>query len=237
MRFCYKYPFFKINTLKNYNWFTYLFAKYGAKIGLIKKVSFNDEQSVNQSNLNLLLHSRLIFAEGWFFRNYEAFLREREGIKRLFSFRKELIQKVDANLPCISKDMIRIGIHVRRGDYIRWKDGRFFFTDEEYLKIIHSFAGCLKEKEIQIIMVTNDESIDEDVYRKALEADIIFSRGNAGEDLYALSTCDYIIGPPSTFSLMAAFYRDVPLYWIFDKNEKIDAGSFRSFDYLFRSIL
>jgi hypothetical protein len=38
------------------------------------------------------------------------------------------------------------------------------------------------------------------------------SRGSAVEDLYSLARCDYLLGPPSTFSLWASFYGNVPLH-------------------------
>ena len=41
------------------------------------------------------------------------------------------------------------------------------------------------------------------------------------EDLYALSICDYILGPPSTFSMWASFYGGVPLRFIKHSNDKI----------------
>jgi len=41
-----------------------------------------------------------------------------------------------------------------------------------------------------------------------------FPNGNPAEDLCLLSECDYIIGAPSTFSLVAAMYRDIPLCWM-----------------------
>lgn len=42
------------------------------------------------------------------------------------------------------------------------------------------------------------------------------------EDLYCLSLCNYIIGPPSTFSMWASFYGKVPLR-IIKKNDEIIA--------------
>ena len=48
---------------------------------------------------------------------------------------------------------------------------------------------------------------------------------NAATDLYALSLCDRLMGPPSTFSRWASFVNHVPLYFIFDKNQKIQSDS------------
>lgn len=45
-------------------------------------------------------------------------------------------------------------------------------------------------------------------------------------DLYALSQCDYIIGPPSTFNCWASFIGNTPLYTIFKKDETINPDDF-----------
>jgi hypothetical protein len=46
------------------------------------------------------------------------------------------------------------------------------------------------------------------------------------------------MGPPSTFSLVAAMYRDIPLYRMDGEDEKLmTAEGFRKFDYWFRRII
>jgi hypothetical protein len=236
LRFCYKYSFFKINSQKDYNWFTYLWVKYCARLGFLRVIEFNDETSLCPANLYKLFHTRRIMVGGWYFRDYEAFLRQKEELRQLFSFKPALVRKVNASLPAM-QGMIRLGVHIRRGDYARWQEGRYFFPDEVYINIIRSFAGSLPTKRLQIFIATNDPSLSLDTYRRALGKEVYQLCGNAGEELYALSTCHYIIGPPSTFSLMASFYKDTPLYWIFDTQQEVTADSFRTFDFLFRHII
>ena len=65
---------------------------------------------------------------------------------------------------------------------------------------------------------------------------VVFPDGNPGEDLCLLSHCHYLIGAPSTFSLVAAMYRDLPLYWIEDADAPLTEASFRRFDDLFQHI-
>ena len=53
-----------------------------------------------------------------------------------------------------------------------------------------------------------------------------------------LSACDYLIGPPSTFSLVAAMYRDLPLFRIdTPDSSKMTPEGFRPFDDWFRRIV
>ena len=52
-----------------------------------------------------------------------------------------------------------------------------------------------------------------------------------------LSECDAIIGPPSTFSLVAAMYRDIPLCRMDrSKAETLSEDDFKKFDHWFRLI-
>jgi hypothetical protein len=44
------------------------------------------------------------------------------------------------------------------------------------------------------------------------------------------------MGAPSTFTLVAAMYRDLPLYWIEEPEAVVKPQSFGRFDQLFREI-
>lgn len=237
MRFCYKYPFFKINRQKGYNWFTYLFAKYGAKMKCFPAVTFNDEQSMIPERMNALRESRYVLAQGWFMREYELFLKYRSEIRDLFKFNEKVNRIVDNLFSSLPEAGLTLGVHIRRGDYARWHDGKYLFRDEDYCSFITSFLSIHPGKNIRILIATNDPSIDTGWYKNRIEVPVRFLSGNAGEDLCALSRCDYLIGPPSTFSLMASFYEDIPLYWVFDKNKEISSGSFQKFETLFRNII
>lgn len=58
-------------------------------------------------------------------------------------------------------------------------------------------------------------------------------RGNsAAMDLYSLSRCDYIIGPPSSFSRWASLMGHIPIYQIWNKNEEITEKSFSPLRFL-----
>lgn len=236
LRFCYKYLSFEISNQFSYNWFTYIFAKYGAKWGMISRVSFMEESDITEENLKKLETSSLVFVSGWFFRDYDAFLQHRNEIKELFAFKKKIIGKVNSRLSFASSKP-RIGVHIRRGDYVRWQGGKYYFSDEEYSFVISSFLKNSGFRDAEVWIVSNDKSLRQEVYQKNLDADVFFLSGSAAEDLYTLSICDYLIGPPSTFSLMASFYQDIPLYWIHDKTKEVTVESFGRFEELFRQIL
>ena len=135
-----------------------------------------------------------------------------------------------------------IGVHIRRGDYAEWKHGIYCYDDETYADYIRQFADLLPGKTISVALATNDPALSAKQYRKLLGNDkriqVYLLGGNAVEDLFMLSECDYIIGPPSTYSLVAAMYRDMPLCRIDQvKDGKLSLSDFKLFDYWFRRIL
>ncbi len=237
MRFAYKYRYFRISHSPHHHFLNYLWAKYAAKCGLLPVVSFNDPDADYSHEEQLLLTHRNVLAEGWYARWYELFLKYKPEIIDLFAFDEAVRSAVDVTLDSVPRADLRLGVHVRRGDYATFYDGRFFFSDEQYARLISRFAALHPDKRIQVFVCGNDPHLDETVFRQALPRQhVTFPKGNPGEDLCLLSECDYLIGPPSTFTLVAAMYRDVPLYWVEDAEAPLADDSFRHFDTLFRII-
>ena len=236
MRFAYKYPWFKICHTPHHNFLTYAFAKYGAKAGLIPEVRFDVENADYSREEQLMQSSRMIVVGGWYARWYDLFLKYREEIADLFAFDEAVTRKVAIILG--NEPRIRLGIHVRRGDYKTFQGGRFYYTDKQYTSLIQSYYRFnYPDTPLSVYICTNDPGIDKDYYHKQLPGlDVHFPAGNPAEDLCLLSQCNDIIGPPSTFTLVAAMYRDAELYWIEDPDKIPMPTDFQYFDTLFRHI-
>ncbi|MCM1370219.1 MAG: alpha-1,2-fucosyltransferase [Candidatus Amulumruptor caecigallinarius] len=240
MRFCYKYPFFKIRGGKH-NPFRYAYAKAAAALGLFPIVAYNTPGEVSPEKQNTILSHKNVIVEGWEVRFYDLFLKYRSEIRNLFNFKAKVRRNVDLMMSD-SEDCVRIGLHVRRGDYIRWQCGKYYFSDSQYISVARKlslYAGNrYPGKKIVFYVCGNDPSLSREDFRNGLNGcDVKFPAGNPGEDLYALSKCNLLAGPPSTFSLMAAFYEDLPLYWIKNPDAEINSESFGRFESLFRQII
>lgn len=236
MRFAYKYPWFHICDTPYHNFLTYVFAKYAAKWKLIPIVRFNEEGADYTQEEQLMLNKKLIVAAGWEARWYDLFLKYKQEIIDLFAFKPSVMKACEPVLTETAKDGCRLGVHIRRGDYATWYDGKYFFSDEVFIRIIKQFIDQYPNTTVYIC--GNDPSLNKDFYQKELKGTkIIFPKGNAAEDLYVLSECNYLIGPPSTFSLTASMYHDTPLYWIKDTETPLTEASFGHFDELFQHIL
>ena len=243
MRFSYKYQYFHIchTNLTGFGW--YLFAKYMAALRLLPTASFKHRDCNREALERKMLRHRNIVVSGWFVRYYDLFLKYRDEICELFTLDDQYTAPVKAKMQEAEQnsqdDILRLGVHIRRGDYAQWRDGQFLFSDEVYADHINRFADMHPGKALHVYLSTNDPSVSEEHFQKLCPKVCIHNpQGSAPEDLFMLSECDYLIGPPSTFSMVAAMYRDIPLY----RMDSADAQSmtpegFLLFEYWFRNMV
>jgi len=118
---------------------------------------------------------------------------------------------------------ILVGVHIRYGDYRNFIDGRYFYTIPEYQTIMLHIKSLFSEKKV-LFFISSNENIDLSLFTR-IECFAMPSTFSV-KDLYGLSLCDYIIGPPSTFSAWASLYQNVPLYFIENLNEHISLNNF-----------
>lgn len=237
MRFAYKYRYFNICHTRRHNILSYLFAKYGAKWGLLPVAEFDEAGKDYSTEEQMMLSHSNIVVEGWYARWYDLFLKYREEIVRLFAFDDGVKVRPDRLMASVPAATLKLGLHVRRGDYKTWHEGRYYYTDGQYIGFVRQFLAMHTGRDVHVFVCGNDPAIDRDGWRNALAGTAVdFPCGSPGEDLYLLSRCDFLIGPPSTFSLVAAMYRDVPLCWVSDASKPLTSGSFSHFDQLFRNI-
>jgi hypothetical protein len=95
------------------------------------------------------------------------------------------------------------------------------------------------DQRVHVYLSTNDPEVSAtDFQQRCPQVVIHHLQGSAPEDLFMLSECDYLIGPPSTFSLVAAMYRDIPLYRMdtADASQMTEEG-FKLFAYWFQNMV
>lgn len=165
--------------------------------------------------INLLLKKTNYIEGGWNNRFQEVDKPLYDIIKVLFKPKKEITTKVDSYFSSKNNKEIIIGLHLRRGDYKFWANGKFYYSDATWYEIIKKLTNMFNNP-IKFLIVSN-EKIDISLFE---EFNIIIYNKNSSaiEDLYALSKCDYIVGPPSTYSTWAALYGKKPLSFIMDKD-------------------
>lgn len=91
----------------------------------------------------------------------------------------------------------RVGLHIRRGDYKDWRSGDYFYSDGFWL---------VKAKELlsanaQVYIYSNEQ--DSLLCQKMQALGCVLSKGSPSEDLSRMTYMDEVIGPPSTFPIVA----------------------------------
>jgi hypothetical protein len=122
---------------------------------------------------------------------------------------------------CVRGGTLVIGVHVRRGDYKTYRGGQYYFKDDTYLRIALEAlqSSHMHSRDIVIVGFSN-EKLD---WNPSLDGCRVSTPiGEWWEDFIALSTCDLIIGPPSTFSAAASLAGNVLWYQIKDRNSRYD---------------
>lgn len=230
MRFAHKYPEFRIAHTRYHNAVVYVLAKMAAKLHVIPTVDFNLGQT--QEKEPMLKAHRHILARGWGVRFNDLFLKYKDEIVQLFDFMPYVRKKVAQTMQPSTIDSIKLGVHIRRGDYKQHLGGRFFYNDDEYVDVIRQFALLHPEKQVDAYICTDDRQLNQDFFRQQLpQLRLFFPSGTAAEDLCLLSECNYLIGPLSSFTLIASMYHNTPLYWMMNRPEVLTPDSFRPFDY------
>lgn len=238
MRFSYKYQYFRICRTRGHNFLSYVVAKYAAKWGLIPTVVFDDaSEETARSNEQFMLTHKTFVVKGWEVRFYDLFTKYKDEILDLFAFDKAILEKTWSFMGQKDKDEIRLGVHIRRGDYKTWRNGIYFYEDDVYQDYILQFRKLFPGKRLTVYICSNDPKLNRASYTSYLQdMKVIFPQGGQEDDLCLLSECDYLIGAPSTFSLVASMYHDLPLCWMEKKHIDLQLSSFGKFDELFRHI-
>ena len=101
-----------------------------------------------------------------------------------------------------------VGVHERRGDYKDFEGGRYYYEDEVYER--------------------NKKSVGDEIARRGNTPKfMMFPFRSAVEDQWIMSQCDYLMGPPSTFTMWASFMGKVPLGIIRDKSQTLTLADFK----------
>jgi hypothetical protein len=177
----------------------------------------------------------LLFLSGFYFAAPASLQRHRQKIVTALAPPTEVLASVrDTMGRCRERADIQVGVHMRRTDYRVFCDGLLFYTDAEFRAVMQHLADRLRPETVCFHLVS-DEPIDPRAF-EGLNTEI--HRGAAREDMSVLASCDYIIGPNSSFSHWASFWGLVPLHVLdwktMDRYCPKDAVHYPDPDYHFR---
>lgn len=162
-----------------------------------------------------------VYFRAWLFRGYSALNRHQERVLEVFRFQDPVVRGASGWVEEHRKQAeILIGVH------IRWEDYRAteWFLDQEMFQLrMKSVLPLFAGKSVRFLVFSNEK-----VPRSGWGAlDVAFSPGSSPEfDLSAMSRCDYLLAPPSTFSGWASFTGKVPLAQLRRQQAILTEGDF-----------
>jgi Glycosyl transferase family 11 len=150
-----------------------------------------------------------LYLDGWFFRNPIGLQKHREAIREYFSPKKEILNYAQNFLtPLREKYAHIVGVHIRQGDYLTWKGGKYFVNQKRVREILDEYlAHTAVAKESTCFVIASDGPV-ELAHFGGLHTAV--SRGAAVQDLFLLAQTDVVIGSDSSFGDFSAFYGNIP---------------------------
>jgi hypothetical protein len=175
------------------------------------------------------LPAKIQFVQGWLYRCNHYLEKHRKEIIHFFTPNEERQKSIDAFFKNITiPHDLKIGVHIRHGDYRTFEGGKYFYTTEQYASQMRKLVQLFPDKKILFIVCSNEKQ-DMSLF-DGLQT--LSGPGQFVDDMYSLAKCDYLLGPPSTYTAWASFYGNVPLRHISGDSENIQITDFKAINYL-----
>jgi len=168
---------------------------------------------------------KILFAKGWHYRDSVALTKHADTIRKIFMPVDVFMDQVKEVSAEVKNYDVRIGVHLRKGDYENFFEGRWFYDENVYKQKMQVLKNAFdaQEKTCVFILYSNEPLHTANF----TEFNVLTGGRPAVVDLYSMTTCDYLLGPPSTFTMWASFYGKVPLLILKDKDTMPSIGNFK----------
>jgi len=165
--------------------------------------------------------------KGWLTRRDTKYIKQtKKELQYIFRPKDAIILKAQSVINDLRKksDLV-IGVHIRRGDYSTWQNGKFFYSLEEYHQFMLRLQALFVDKKISFFISSN-EDFPLNTFRNCECQRFYKEPSGAILDLHTLSLCDLIIGPVSSYSRWASFIGEVPICFLEYREQSFNKQSF-----------
>ncbi|GAA4432517.1 hypothetical protein GCM10023188_21110 [Pontibacter saemangeumensis] len=187
-----------------------------------KSFDMNDDAFVASAK------NKIVFIDGWLYRDYQNFGKYSPLLRSFFTplpLYAGQVQEVIGR--CREHGDTVVGVHVRRGDYKTYNDGKWYYEDEVYYSKMLAMKHQLESQgKSCVFLICSNEKIDTSNFG---DLAVITEDRHFIVDLYALAQCDYLVGPPSTFTMWASFYGQTPLLHLGEASKEVNLSDFEIF--------
>jgi hypothetical protein len=127
---------------------------------------------------------------------------------------------------------VLLGVHIRQNDYKTYYDGKFYLTPNQYLQSVEHFKSLyLPSQRIGVVICSDDREALQKIQKE--HPDYFYPKGTIAQDIYALSKCNYIIGPKATtMNTWASFTGETMLLQIEKKIDSFELSDFQKVELL-----
>lgn len=204
------------------------------KSRLHEVISISDNETLDLNDIkyvDVVNNKKIVVVNGWLYRDNNNLYKHSDVVKKYF----ELDDVHENNINCLIQNVrnkcdVLVGIHIRLGDYKTFENGKYYYNLDVYKKAMCDMSNLFPNKNVHFIICSN-EIIEKNTFTDHKYAS---GTGNIIEDMYSFTKCDYIIGPPSTYTIWASFYGNVPLYFIESPELKITIDGFKTYNDLLK---
>ena len=175
-------------------------------------ISLDDNQTCDLSDPTVrqtIESRRSTQLAGLYFYNSVAFARHADFVRQYFRPVQSVRQLISQCLLSAraGADVV-VGVHIRHGDYQTFCNGIMYYTFAEYAALMRLVEALFPGQRVSFLICSNSTPPAEEFQNLRVHQ----GPGHTVGDVYALAECDYIMGPPSTYSEWASFYGQVPRY-------------------------
>jgi hypothetical protein len=167
--------------------------------------------------------------KGFHFSAGELAFKHRAQICDILRFKKSEVLPIDSMVKEAKKRHdVLLGVHIRLNDYKGFYDGNFYLTPNQYLQSVEHFKSLhLTSQRIGVVICSDDREALQKIQKG--HPDYLYPNGNIAQDIYALSKCDYVIGPKATtMSTWASFIGESMLLQIDKSIDPFELTDFQS---------
>ncbi|MBW4052015.1 MAG: hypothetical protein HIU85_11225 [Proteobacteria bacterium] len=159
-------------------------------------------------------HYRLSACAGWCIAGWQYVEEQQHTLRSWFQPAAEWQTRAEDYIGSLrAKHDVVVGLLARQTDYRIWNDGRFYFSTAQYARWIRQLVDLRVGRNIVVVLASEAWQDPKELcglpYAFAPGAKNL--KGHWFDSFAALSLCDFVISPPSTFSATAAFIGHIPV--------------------------
>jgi hypothetical protein len=192
----------------------------------LREISLGQFEDISRPEFVEQARHETLFVRGYGYRCEKLVAKHKPKILEFFrpiaQYERSVDELTGPLLNNRNEDDVLVGLHIRHGDFATYLDGRYFYSIDQYKSVMRQIESLMPNRRVRFLIATNAEISPADF--SGFDATV--SGQSPLVDMYSLAKCDYLVGPPSTFTTWASFYGDVPMHHIVDPNASISLTDF-----------